>query len=69
MTRATLGPQLSGVWEAIPTTVLIGQIMLELIDAGQTPPDDVRVLDTDHFIILREPEVVSRTKQEILGSH
>ena len=72
VTRATLGAQPTAAWETIPTTVLIGQDDDLMSDAdrrqAQEHLDDVRVLDTDHFIIFRQPEVVSRTIQEVLGS-
>lgn len=58
------------VWERIPTTALLGrtdELMTDLertVTAERIP--DTRVLDTDHFVIFRMPEVVSGVVVEAL---
>ncbi len=50
-------------WETIPTTVLLGTSD-DLVPTGQRKraeqcTDDIRLLETDHFIIFRRPELIS----------
>lgn len=51
-------------WETIPTTVLLGRnddlVPAEERERAKQFTDDVRLLETDHFIILRQPELVSK---------
>jgi pimeloyl-ACP methyl ester carboxylesterase len=65
VTRATLGPQADAAWKTIPATVVIGQDdqLLSEDDRqwAQAHFDDFRVLDSDHFLIFRRPELVGRT--------
>jgi len=71
VTRATLGPQPEAAWDIIPTTVVIGQDdqLLSEADRGWALAHlaDVRVVDADHFVIFRRPELVSRVILEVLG--
>jgi hypothetical protein len=57
--------------ETIPTTVLIGETDNLLSDAdrkwAEEHIDDIRVIDTDRFIIFRHPEVVADLALEALG--
>ena len=57
------GAQPDAAWETTPTTVLIGERddLLSEVDCqwAEEHLDDVRVMDTDHFIIFRHPEVVA----------
>jgi pimeloyl-ACP methyl ester carboxylesterase len=71
VTRAALVAQPEAAWEATATTVLIGERdnMLSEADrrwAGEHL-NDVRVIDTDHFIIFRHPELVVQLVLEVLG--
>jgi pimeloyl-ACP methyl ester carboxylesterase len=51
-------------WETIPTTVLLGidddLVPAEERERAKQCTDDVRLLETDHFIIVRQPELVSK---------
>jgi pimeloyl-ACP methyl ester carboxylesterase len=71
VTRATHGAQPEAAWETTPTNVLIGERDNMLSEADRTWAeerlDDVRVIDTDHFIIFRHPELVARLVLEALG--
>ena len=64
VTRATHRAQPEAAWETTPTTVLIGERDNLLSEADRKWAvehlDDVRVIDTDHFIIFRHPEVVAQ---------
>ena len=55
VTRATHGAQPEAAWETTPTTVLIGASDNLLSEAdrmwAEEHLDDVRVIDTDHFVI------------------
>jgi hypothetical protein len=61
VTRATHGAQPQAAWETTPTTVLIGQRDNMLSEAdrkwAEEHLNDVRVIDTDHFIIFRRPDL------------
>lgn len=70
VTRATQGAQPKAAWETTPTTVLIGERdTFSEADRRWADEhlDDVRVIDTDHFIIFRYPEVVAQLVLEALG--
>ena len=59
----TQGAQPEAAWETTPTTVLIGERdTFSEADRRWADEhlDDVRVIDTDHFIIFRYPEVVAQ---------
>ena len=69
VTRATQGAQPDAAWETTPTTVLIGERdTFSEADRRRADEhlDDVRVIDTDHFIIFRYPEVVAQLVLEAL---
>lgn len=70
VTRATHGAQPEAAWETTPTTVLIGESDSLVSDADRKWAgehlEDVRVIDTDHFIIFRHPEVVAQLVLEAL---
>lgn len=55
--------QVAAAWQTIPTTVLIGRFD-ELVSEEDrlwlnTRLDDVRLLDTDHLVIFRHPDVLA----------
>ena len=71
-TRTTLtDPQTTAAWQTIATTVLAGRSDPLLTDAERRWAtdhlDDVRLLDTDHFIIFRQPEVVATAVLEAMN--
>jgi pimeloyl-ACP methyl ester carboxylesterase len=57
-------------WETTPTTVLIGQRDNMLSEAdrkwAEEHLNDVRVIDTDHFIIFRHPDLVAQLVLEAI---
>jgi pimeloyl-ACP methyl ester carboxylesterase len=60
--RGIAQPQSAAAWQAIPTTVIVGEAD-ELIssDERQWAMDnltDLRVIDSDHFIPFRQPEAI-----------
>ncbi len=70
VTRATLGAQPEAACETTLTTVLTARdTMLSEADRewAEEHLDDVRVIDTDHFIIFRHPEVVAQLVLDALG--
>jgi pimeloyl-ACP methyl ester carboxylesterase len=70
VTRATHGAQPEAAWETTPTTVLIGERDNMLSEAdrkwAEAHLSDVRVIDTDHFIIFRRPDLVAELVLEAL---
>lgn len=70
---AATDPQTEAGWKSIPTTVLIGRHDQLLSDEQRSWAaehlDDVRVLETDHFVIFRDPDSVSRAVIEVLDRH
>jgi pimeloyl-ACP methyl ester carboxylesterase len=70
VTRATHGPQPQAAWETAPTTVLIGQRDNMLFEAdrkwAEEHLNDVRIIDTDHFIIFRHPDLVAQLVLEAI---
>lgn len=62
--EAILAPQARTAWRDVPTTVLLGcddQMCPEPDQRWAAERfDDVRVVDSDHFILFRAPEVISR---------
>lgn len=70
VTRATHGAQPEAAWETTPTTVLIGEGDNLLSEADRKWAAEhlnhVRVIDADHFIIFRHPEVVAQLVLEAL---
>jgi pimeloyl-ACP methyl ester carboxylesterase len=71
VTRATLGSRPEAAWETTPTSVLIGDRdnLLPEVDRkwARDHLDDIRMINTDHFIIFRHPEVVAQLVLEALG--
>ena len=71
VTRATHGAQTEAAWDTTPATVLIGELDNMLSDAdrkwAEEHLNDVRVIDTDHFIIFRHPDLVAQLVLEALG--
>jgi Alpha/beta hydrolase family len=71
VTRGTLGPQTDAAWLNMATTVLIGRHDPLLSEADKFRAaaqfDDLRVLDTDHFVIFRYPGVVVDLIMEALA--
>ena len=70
VTRATQGGQPKAAWGTTPTTVLIGERTRSprpIAGWADEHLDDVRVINTDHFIIFRYPEVVAQLVLEALG--
>lgn len=67
---AVLAPQSRAAWQEAPTTVLLGR------DDGLYPEaarvwarerfDDVRLVDSDHFIVFRAPEVIAEVVLQAL---
>jgi pimeloyl-ACP methyl ester carboxylesterase len=57
-------------WRRIPTTVLIGRddfgFSLDAFADAERRFDDVRILDTDHFVIFRTPDAVAQVVLEAL---
>ena len=67
---ALLAPQTATAWKEVPSTVLLG-----LRDSTQSPSErewaqshceDVRLLDSDHFMLFRRPEVIADVVLEAL---
>lgn len=71
VSRGNFGPQPEAAGESIPTTVVLGRNDQLISEAdqqwAQAHLDDVRLLDTDHFVILRRPEAISRVIVEAFG--
>jgi hypothetical protein len=63
-------PQTEAAGTTVPTTVLLGRDDDLMSDADRQPAtaavDDLKKLDTDHFILFRSPEVVSTSVMEAL---
>ena len=66
---ATDPPTAAG-WKTIPTTVLLGRhddlISDDLRRTAEDRVSDVRYVDTDHFILFHQPDVVARLVLEFL---
>ncbi|HEU5483611.1 MAG TPA: alpha/beta hydrolase [Microlunatus sp.] len=71
MSTAT-DPPTAASWQTIPTTVLLGRhddlIPDDLRRSAESKVADVRYLDTDHFILFHQPEVVAQTVLQFLRS-
>lgn len=67
---AVFDPQKETAWESVPVTVLIGleDDLLDDEDRSWAVDhfDDVRQLPTDHFVIMRDPDVVAEAVFEAL---
>ena len=65
-------PQRATSWQTIPTTVLLGRSDPLISEADRewvaAHVQDVRLLDTDHFILWREPEAVADAILEALAA-
>jgi pimeloyl-ACP methyl ester carboxylesterase len=69
-TRIDTDPVLAAAWRTIRTTVLLGRDD-DLVTADERAwvtqhVEDVRLLETDHFIVFRQPEAVVAVVQEAL---
>jgi pimeloyl-ACP methyl ester carboxylesterase len=68
--RIDTDPVLAAAWQEVPTTVLIGRndelVSAEELGWATEHLNDVRLLDTDHFIPFRHPEAVSEVVVEAL---
>jgi pimeloyl-ACP methyl ester carboxylesterase len=69
--RTVTDPVPAAAWQTIPTTVLLGRHD-ELMSADEVAwvteqVKDVRMLDTDHFILFRKPDAISDVVAEALG--
>jgi pimeloyl-ACP methyl ester carboxylesterase len=60
-------------WQTIPTTVLLGVdddlVPAEEREIAKHCTSDVRLLETDHFIIFRKPKLISNVIIEALQEH
>lgn len=67
---AVLGSQHDDAWRTIPTTVLLGRNddgnPTECQDWARAHFDDVRIIDSDHFIPFRHPDVVADLIEQAL---
>jgi pimeloyl-ACP methyl ester carboxylesterase len=65
-------PPTTPAWETIPSTVLLGRQDSLMSDeerqGAKSLRADVRVLDTDHFIPFRQPEIIAQTILEALAT-
>jgi len=70
VTPATPGAQPEAAWETMPATVPIAERDNLLSEADRTwvaeNVDDVRVIESDHFIVFRQPETVAQLVLESL---
>jgi pimeloyl-ACP methyl ester carboxylesterase len=61
--EAMLAPPVAEAWRTVPTTVLLGltdnTIGPEMRSWATSHLDDVRLVDSDHFILWRTPEVIA----------
>lgn len=69
--KATMvDPQTTAAWQTVATTVLLGQTDELMTDADRQGAmdllDDVRVLDSDHFVLFRHPQVIADVVMEAL---
>lgn len=64
------GVQVAAAWETIPTTVLLGRLDDVVSEAERdwalARLADVRMLDTDHFILFRQPDAIADVITEAL---
>jgi pimeloyl-ACP methyl ester carboxylesterase len=65
-------PQTAAAWQNTPTTVLLGHDDELVSDDDRRWAidnlDDVRLLETDHFIVFRQPEAISQAVIEALDA-
>jgi len=70
--RAATRPQTSAAWQTTKTTVLIGRedqlLLAAQLDWARDNLEDVRLMDTDHFILFRHPDVISHAVLEALDA-
>jgi pimeloyl-ACP methyl ester carboxylesterase len=63
-------PPAAAAWQTIPTTVIIGQddqlVSQEERHRAIDSVKDVRLLNSDHFILWRQPEALSQAVLEAL---
>jgi surfactin synthase thioesterase subunit len=63
-------PVPAAAWQTVPTTVVLGRHD-ELVSADELAwvsehIKDVRLMDTDHFILFRQPEAITEVVVEAL---
>ncbi len=65
---ALLASQEGDAWRTIPTTVLLGRDdalnPTEHQEWARAQLDDVRIIDSDHFILFRQPDIVADLIEE-----
>lgn len=70
--EAVLARPVAEAWRTVPTTVLLGRtddaIGPEIQSWATSHLDDVRLVDSDHFIIWRKPEVIADVVLEPLAT-
>jgi pimeloyl-ACP methyl ester carboxylesterase len=70
ITMAAMQAPRSAAWRIIPTTVLLGRTDQLVTDEerrwASDHLDDVRSLETDHFVAFRQPESISDAVIEAL---
>jgi pimeloyl-ACP methyl ester carboxylesterase len=70
VSRQMAQPQTAAAWQTTPSTVLIGRddplVPQDERQWAVNNLDDVRLVDSDHFIIFRTPDVVSSIVLEAL---
>ena len=71
ITMAAMQARRSAAWRSIPTTVLLGRTDQLVTDEERSWAtdhlNDVRVLETDHFVAFRQPEAISDAVIEALN--
>lgn len=70
--EAMLAPPVAEAWRTVPTTVLLGRmddaVGPEIRSWASSHLDDVRLVDSDHFILWRKPEVIADVVLEPLAT-
>jgi pimeloyl-ACP methyl ester carboxylesterase len=70
--RIVTDPVPAAAWQTIPTTVLLGRhdelVSDEELSWVTEHMKDVRLLDTDHFILFRQPETITEVVMEALDN-
>jgi pimeloyl-ACP methyl ester carboxylesterase len=70
--EAMLAPTVAEAWRTVPTTVLLGRVDdavgPDMCSWATSLLDDVRLVDSDHFILWRKPEVIAGVVLEPLAT-
>lgn len=70
---ALLGTQQNDAWRTIATTVLLGRddelVPGDSQDWARAHFDDARIIDSDHFVLFRAPEIVAGIVAEAIERH